>query len=247
MKKISLSAEASQQIEDFIGRTLLLVWFIAASYRQGAGVVQVLLDRGTTPTWLLDSFHHIVLLAFSVLAATLTIIRKPAKAVADGVEPRVSAILGTFLMLSLPLLPQTEISVELKVLSLLITTIGLVLTVYCLFWLGRSWSIMATARTLVTKGPYRVVRHPIYASELISMGGVALGYFSLPALLIVLATIAFTLRRTYNEERVLRAAFPEYADYARRVPRIIPKIRFSRVAGPAALATTPVAEATRRP
>lgn len=244
MNKATISPAARQQIEDFIGRTLLLVWFMTAAYRQGSNVIHHLSQAGTTQTWLLDSVHSFLLLGFSGLAAILTIVRKPAKAVANGIEPRISAILGTFLMLTLPLLPQQEVSVDVKVLSVTITTVGMALAIYCLFWLGRSWSIMATARTLVTKGPYSVVRHPLYASEMIAMAGVALGYFSIPALLVMMATLAFTLRRTYNEERVLRAAFPEYDEYARNVPRIVPKIGVWRTARPAALAAN---EATRQP
>ena len=244
MSKISLSPTARQQIEDFIGRTLLLIWFITLTYRQGWNLLHNLSQSSITQTWLLDSVHSLLMLAFGGMAAILTIIRKPAKAVAGGLEPRISAILGTFLMLTLPLLPQPEVSVDVKVLSVTITTVGLALTIYCIFWLGRSWSIMATARQLVTKGPYGVVRHPVYASEMIAMIGVALGYLSIPALLIVLATFAFTLRRTYNEERVLRSAFPEYEEYARRVPRLVPGLRFSRLVQPARLGAT---EATRRP
>jgi len=238
------SSVGRQQIEDLVGRTLLLVWFLTATFRQASHFIFQISQAGTSQTWLLDTVHCFLLLGFSFLAALLTIVRKPAKAVAGGLEPRISAIVGTALMLSLPLLTPEEVSVEMKVLSATIVTVGLTLSVYCLFWLGRSWSIMAAARTLVTSGPYGVVRHPLYASELLSMFGIALYYISVPGLLIVLATIAFTLRRTYNEERVLRSAFPEYEEYARRVPRIIPKIRFSKVGESAPLTAT---EATRRP
>jgi len=34
----------------------------------------------------------------------------------------------------------------------------------------------------------------------------------------------FQLRRMTNEETVLRAAFPEYADYARRTPKVVPRL-----------------------
>lgn len=217
-----------QQIEDFAGRLFMLVWFALAVGTHLTALIRNAWQGGLTPVWVLDSAQSILVLVFSALAVVLTILRRPTKAVAPGLEPRVSAILGTFLMLTLPFLPGTETGVDVKLASFGVMTIGVALSIYCLSWLGRSWSIMATARNLVTKGPYGVVRHPLYASEMITMFGVALGYFSLTALLVFLATLGFTLRRTYNEERVLRSAFPEYEAYAQRVPRIIPRIRLPK-------------------
>lgn len=48
--------------------------------------------------------------------------------------------------------------------------------------------------------------------------------FSIWSVLVGVATVALLYRRMINEERVLSAAFPEYADYARRVPRIVPRL-----------------------
>ena len=48
--------------------------------------------------------------------------------------------------------------------------------------------------------------------------------FSIWSVLVGVATVALLYRRMINEERVLSAAFPEYADYARQVPRIVPRL-----------------------
>ena len=224
MSKTFISSKTRQQIEDFAGRTFMLLWFMLASGRHLVTIVNHASQRGLTPSWLLDTTHSFLLLVFSALAVVLTILRQPTRVVAQGLEPRISAILGSFLILSLPFLPATEVNVEVKLASVMVTTVGITLSIYCLLWLGRSYSIMATARALVTGGPYGVVRHPLYASELIAIAGVVLGSISIPAVVLFLITLGFILRRTYNEERVLRAAFPEYEEYAQRVPRIIPRI-----------------------
>ena len=49
---------------------------------------------------------------------------------------------------------------------------GTLASVYCLYYLGRSFSIMACARELVTHGPYGVIRHPLYVAEAITVLGI---------------------------------------------------------------------------
>jgi protein-S-isoprenylcysteine O-methyltransferase Ste14 len=81
---------------------------------------------------------------------------------------------------------------------------------------------MPEARRLVTTGPYRIVRHPLYLCELVAMLGAAL-QFALPEALILWAIQAgFQFTRCLNEERVLRTAFAEYEAYAARTARILP-------------------------
>jgi len=75
---------------------------------------------------------------------------------------------------------------------------------------------------LVTSGPYRYIRHPIYtAVVLFSLAGV-LAHLSLPAAGFELAVFLGALTRMLLEERLLRAAYPEYADYAARTKRMLP-------------------------
>jgi protein-S-isoprenylcysteine O-methyltransferase Ste14 len=76
---------------------------------------------------------------------------------------------------------------------------------------------------LVTRGPYRFVRHPGYVGALTAMvcGGVALGsWWSL----LPLVPIAWLyLRRTAMEDRMLRGELDGYAGYAERVRyRLVP-------------------------
>jgi protein-S-isoprenylcysteine O-methyltransferase Ste14 len=93
-----------------------------------------------------------------------------------------------------------------------------------LLWLGRAFSVMAQSRRLVVTGPYSIVRHPLYLCEEISVLGIALAHLSIAAVLIVLVQWMFQLRRMTNEEHVIEATFPEYADYATRTPKILPHV-----------------------
>jgi protein-S-isoprenylcysteine O-methyltransferase Ste14 len=82
-----------------------------------------------------------------------------------------------------------------------------------------------TAGALVTAGPYRYWRHPIYAAVLLFTWTGILARGAAPTLtdlaLGALAT-AMTLVRVLAEEQLLRAAMPEYAGYATRTKRFIP-------------------------
>jgi protein-S-isoprenylcysteine O-methyltransferase Ste14 len=78
-----------------------------------------------------------------------------------------------------------------------------------------------TAGGLVTAGPYRYVRHPIYASILLFAAAGALGRHR-PASFFFLAVLAGAALRAAAEERLLVERYPEYRDYARRTRRFIP-------------------------
>jgi protein-S-isoprenylcysteine O-methyltransferase Ste14 len=155
-------------------------------------------------------------LAFLVLLLSLTLLRFRPHGTAGGWEPRVSALVGTFLSLSLVALPMADLGPVLRVVAIALVLAGWLSSIYVLAWLGRSFSIMAQARRLVTRGPYRVVRHPLYVCEEIAMIGMVLLCLSPMAVLIAAVQWMFQLRRMTNEERVLRASFPEYVDYAAR-------------------------------
>jgi protein-S-isoprenylcysteine O-methyltransferase Ste14 len=79
-----------------------------------------------------------------------------------------------------------------------------------------------TAGGLVTTGPYRFWRHPIYAAVLYFMWAAALDYHSAPAVAAaMLATIGAAVRM-YAEETFLVTAYPDYAAYSARTARVIP-------------------------
>jgi protein-S-isoprenylcysteine O-methyltransferase Ste14 len=79
--------------------------------------------------------------------------------------------------------------------------------------------------TIVTSGPYAVVRHPMYAGAILFLFGTPLllgSWFGLALAPVIVAGFAF---RAVMEERTLAAQFPDYADYAARVRyRFVPLI-----------------------
>jgi protein-S-isoprenylcysteine O-methyltransferase Ste14 len=75
---------------------------------------------------------------------------------------------------------------------------------------------------LVTSGPYRYVRHPMYLAVLLGMLGFCVGYAT-PWRWAALAALAVVLAiKAGVEERAMAARHPGYPDYARGSKRIVP-------------------------
>jgi protein-S-isoprenylcysteine O-methyltransferase Ste14 len=163
-------------------------------------------------------------IAFLILLAASVILRQRPTGRARGVEPRVSALMGSFLVYAIALFPRRELSLTAEVLSTSLILVGSAAAVFALRRLGRSFSVMAEARRLVISGVYRVVRHPLYLAEEIATIGLAVQFLSYWTALLLALQIAFQLRRMYNEEVILGEIFPEYAAYKSKTARLIPGI-----------------------
>ncbi len=78
---------------------------------------------------------------------------------------------------------------------------------------------------LVTAGPYRVIRHPMYASLLCLAGGLLLKHPDLISILLaIIAGLTIFLTSVYEEKENLYNLGDEYASYMRRTKRFIPYI-----------------------
>lgn len=102
---------------------------------------------------------------------------------------------------------------------------GLLLMIWARVTFGlRSFHYAAnpTAGGLVTTGPYRFVRHPIYAAVLLVVWTGVAANWSLQAAGLGLVVTLMTALRMMFEEALVVERYPEYADYARRTRRVIP-------------------------
>jgi protein-S-isoprenylcysteine O-methyltransferase Ste14 len=160
---------------------------------------------------------------FVVLALLLMLRHKPIARTA-GLYPRFAAVAGTYLGVGIVLLPPRDLTAAVSVVSTLLMLCGTVLSIYSALSLGRSLSMLPEARRLVTRGPYRLIRHPLYLSEAVALAGVTLQYLSPLALTVFALQCLFQLERMKNEERVLSGTFADYRDYMRTTARLVPGI-----------------------
>ena len=200
-----------------------LAWFLFVEYHAVAGLIDYVGSRGGNPdaVFVANLCARGALMAFLATLMIFVILRSRPVGKARGLIPRLTAFAGSYLMLVLPFFPSTEMSLGASIASAVLIN-GL--SVYVLFWLGRSLSIMAEARKLVTTGPYAVVRHPLYVAEELAVLGLFIQYASTWTAALLAVHIALQIRRMHYEEGVLRDAFPEYDGYARGTRRLIPGI-----------------------
>jgi protein-S-isoprenylcysteine O-methyltransferase Ste14 len=109
----------------------------------------------------------------------------------------------------------------------LLAVTGAALVLWSRAELGVAWSLVPTADQgtgLVTTGPYRLIRHPIYLGLSMLATGEAIAFSSWPAVLVVLSAIVPTLVwRACAEEKLLTDMFGDrYADYQRQTKMMIP-------------------------
>src|SRR5918911_3687163 len=82
--------------------------------------------------------------------------------------------------------------------------------------LGRCFGVLPEARGLVTRGPYQIVRHPVYVGEFGTFAGFLLAAPTAWNLAVVVVFCVGQAVRMRLEEQALTLEFPEYADYAAR-------------------------------
>ena len=102
--------------------------------------------------------------------------------------------------------------------------LGIILTVVGLtFWweasstIGESFSLLPTAKELITYGIYSKFRHPIYIGVTLTLFGWALLTMSLIVLIVAILSVALSIIRAHYEEEVLTKKFgKEYTDYKKK-------------------------------
>jgi protein-S-isoprenylcysteine O-methyltransferase Ste14 len=233
MVKGRLRALRQTKLYDLFAAAPLIAWFVfsvtqmlpSLSQRVALVMLVVRTDPSVLPASLIfRTFSEVATLAFFVLSVVMYLVRYIPQRRAPGLYPRFAAVVGTFSNLGFLLLPPQELSYALYLISLLLLIAGIVFAICALLVLGRSISLLPEARRLVTRGPYALVRHPLYLGEMVAVAGIALQHLSAWALLLLGLGWAFQIQRMKYEELVLSQSFPEYGDYMARTARLVPGV-----------------------
>jgi protein-S-isoprenylcysteine O-methyltransferase len=125
----------------------------------------------------------------------------------------------------LRLTPQTS---SLGTAGLVIDLVFVAFAIWARLVIGRNWSNaieLKEGHELVQRGPYAIVRHPIYTGMLFATFGVALTLGSLTAYLGVVLLFVGILIRIRDEDTLMAKQFPsEHAAYRTRTKTLIPLI-----------------------
>jgi len=104
---------------------------------------------------------------------------------------------------------------------------GLALAVWARLYIGRNWGMPMSRREdpdLVTTGPYRFIRHPIYTGIIVAMIGTALAISLLGLIVAAVVAVFFAFSAT-REEKFLADQFPDtFPAYKARTKMLIPVV-----------------------
>jgi protein-S-isoprenylcysteine O-methyltransferase Ste14 len=141
---------------------------------------------------------------------------------------KVISILGLFVMVG-ALIGLYKIGVLFTAqpiaIALQLTAVGLMIWARVTFG-RRSFHAAAnpTAGGLVTTGPYRIIRHPIYTAACLFGWGPIVVHLSLITVALGILLLLGALLRMMCEEQLVKQQYPEYVEYAKVTKRMVPYV-----------------------
>lgn len=162
--------------------------------------------------------------AFYALMIWCYLRRGAAVATSRSVTAHVAAVVATLTPFAFPLAATTSSGTWRQLAADTLLLAGTTWSVWTLRFLGRNLSVLAQARDVVDRGPYRWVRHPLYAGEIVSCLGLGIAAGSAAAAALWVALCGLQAYRALREEQVLLRALPGYRGYRARTATLIPGI-----------------------
>jgi protein-S-isoprenylcysteine O-methyltransferase Ste14 len=164
---------------------------------------------------------NLALLISEALPVALVLVRRPAQALSQSAADWFTAYGGA--VAPILLTPGGHALVDPRICSVLMVS-GLLINLYGKACLNRSFGLLAANRGVQRSGPYRVVRHPIYAGNALTQIGFVLGNPTGFNLALCLAGLTLQVIRLQAEEKLL-GQDPVYAEYMAKVPyRLAPGV-----------------------
>ena len=140
--------------------------------------------------------------------------------------------IGLYLLFGSPAYPEwfnqplIAVTVPTALTGLALVSLGVGFSCWARLTLGENWSASPTIKqdhALVMRGPYRIVRHPIYTGILTMFLGTAIQFGLLRSFLgVVLCAISFRIKLAVEEQLMLQQFGHQYVEYSAQVRRIVP-------------------------
>lgn len=195
---------------DWGERLLLVALYVLLTHR----IVVNYLEQGSIP--------NLIFVFSEGIAVFLILIRRPSEDVSRHPGDWVLAFGGT--TLAMLVYPNMERALLPPVVAGSIMFIGMLVQISAKLILGRSWGCVPANRGVKFTGPYRFVRHPVYAGYLLTHIAFLLMNPTAWNLIIYVLCYIFQISRLLAEERLL-CKDPSYAEYMTTVRcRLIPGV-----------------------
>ncbi len=217
-------------------RLLVTAVFVVLTVATGIGCADAVAEAvslGSLQGWAIALYAALklaIVLAFSLFVFTRDPSRRPSR---DPVAfAACAAAVGAVVLLRRP-----GVSAEtgLVLAGELIAVAACAWLLVSVLALGRCFGVLPEVRGLVTAGPYRVVRHPVYLGELGACAGLLVAAPSFWNAGVAALFVGAQAVRMRLEESALAEEFPEYAAYAAATPRIVPLPSLRRRVRPVAI------------
>jgi protein-S-isoprenylcysteine O-methyltransferase Ste14 len=216
-----------------VSRWTVTAVFVALTIATGTRAVGVWRDALADPALRIwaeagyASLRTAVVVAFSLFVFTRSPSRRPSR---DPVAfAACLAAVGSIVLLQGP--PEAA-ATWLVLAGDLVALVACVWLLAAVVALGRCFGVLPEARGLVTRGPYSVVRHPVYLGELAACAGLVLAAPTPWNLSVAAVFVGAQAVRMRLEENELGEHFPEYARYAAETPRLLPRVAVRRSGRP---------------
>jgi protein-S-isoprenylcysteine O-methyltransferase Ste14 len=201
---------ARRDLSDLAARAMIVSLFTVMAVRFGIDYMHT------------GRLTGLLLLASEGLIVVLTVFRRAHISVDRSIEARV---LTTLSMAGPPLLrPSDIVPLWPDMMSVALSSCGLLVVIAGKLSLGRSFGLMPANRGIVSTGLYRAVRHPIYLGYLVThVAFIAANPSPWNFAALVTADLALLARAVCEERTLLRD--PEYQMYRERVRwRVVPGV-----------------------
>jgi protein-S-isoprenylcysteine O-methyltransferase Ste14 len=210
-------------------------WFLWFAYRLLAPISRLYESRPAGLARLSPELVQNGLICFVQVAAGIALLlSRPVTRLPSAWRELIVPILGTFYYLSYNFVhlfpPQFQRNVvpvryqiPLATAGLAVSCVGFVIAGWGVLSLGRSFGVLAVVRKVVGQGPYRHVRHPIYAGYMLHMCGLLLSRVTVVMAVLVAGHMIITIWRARIEEAMLGAYSPDYSRYARKTGFLLPR------------------------
>jgi protein-S-isoprenylcysteine O-methyltransferase Ste14 len=235
MKPNSLLTGGKIRID--VGRLLMVPAACAILVIDAVSLKHSATSNGIDPLRLVGA---VLVLAFYAVLIWCYLRRIPATATSASFTGHAAAIAATWLSFVFPLVRGAPPGSVQQAASDVLLVCGSAWSVWSLRFLGRNVSVLAQARSVVDRGPYRWVRHPLYTGEIISSLGVALAMNSVAALGCWLVLCGLQVYRAMREEQLLVLALPAYREYRARTGALLPGVFWRRTRSRSSVSSAPL-------